>query len=69
MGKLLFTAGLAIGGLFLLAQNKSQTDPSLVPVQTIITVEARNDQGKDVPSLNRGDVMAYERHGGCPELS
>jgi len=59
MFRLLFTAGLATGGMFLLAQNKAETSPKLVPVQMIVTVEARN--GKDVPSLNQQDVMAYER--------
>ena len=59
MRKLLFTVSLVIGGMFLLAQNRTQTSPELVPVQMIVTIEARH--GKDIPSLNREDVMAYER--------
>ncbi len=63
MDKLLLTAGFAIVGLSLSAQNKSsETVPSLVPVQTIITVEARNSHDNGAPSLKREDVMAYERH-------
>lgn len=59
MGKLLFTVGLGIGCMFLLPQNRAQTSPELVPVQMILTVEARN--GKEIPVLNREDVMAYQR--------
>lgn len=61
MDKLLFAAGLAIAAPFLFAQTKPQTAPSLVSVQAIITVEARHDHDKNVPSLKREDVMAYER--------
>jgi hypothetical protein len=60
MRKLLFTVGLVAGGIFLLGQNKAQTSPGLVPVQMIVTVEARH--GKDVPSLYPQDVKAYERN-------
>jgi hypothetical protein len=61
MCKWRFAAGLAVGTLFLFAADKFQTDPSLVPVQTIITVEARHDHEQNVTLLNREDVMAYER--------
>ena len=60
MGKLLFVAGLGMGGMLLLAQNRPQTSGGLMSVQMIITVEARH--GKDVPSLNQQDVMAHERN-------
>jgi len=59
MGKLLLVSACALGGIFLLAQNKTQTSSDLVPVRTILTVEARH--GKDIPALNREDVMAYQR--------
>jgi hypothetical protein len=48
----------AIVALPLIAQNAA---PNLVPVQTIMTVEARHDHDNAVPSLKQEDVMAYER--------
>ncbi len=63
--KLLFTS-LAIGssllliGSSLLLAQKAQDSSGLVPVETVVTVEARH--GKDVPTLNVEDVLAYERH-------
>jgi len=56
-GKLLLAAGWS----FTLAQNGSPTTSDLVPVHAIVTVETRHDHDKDVPVLNREDVMAYER--------
>lgn len=50
-------AGLAAVAVPLLSQETSAPN---VPVQVIVTVEAF--QGKDVPSLNREDFMAYQRH-------
>ena len=50
-------AGIAAGALFLLSQETSAPN---VPIQVIVTVEAR--QGKDVPSPNREDFIAYQRH-------
>jgi hypothetical protein len=41
MTRIVFAAGIAAGGLLLPGQNKPQIDPSIVPVQTILTVEAR----------------------------
>jgi hypothetical protein len=61
MVKRLFACGLAISGLSLFAQNKSQDAPSLVPVHTIITVEGRHDHDKSIPSLQQEDAMVYER--------
>jgi hypothetical protein len=58
MSKSIFVAaGLAAAATVLLSQETSAPN---VPVQVIVTVEARH--GKDVPSLNLGDVMAYQRH-------
>ena len=59
MAKRLLAAGLAIGGLIVLAQSGPLTGPGFLPVQTIKTVEARHR--RDVPSLNREDLLAYER--------
>lgn len=59
MGRFLFVAGLVLGGALLLAQNQTHASRDLVPVQTIVTVEARH--GKEVPSVSREDIMAYER--------
>jgi hypothetical protein len=53
--------GLAAGVMILFPQTTSQPDSNLVPVQTVITVEARHDHDKAVPSLKREDVMVYER--------
>jgi hypothetical protein len=61
IGKPLFAVSFAIGAPLLSAQSNFQTVPSLVPVQTILTVEARHDNNKNVPALKREDVMAYER--------
>jgi len=59
MSKLHSTAtSFAMGGMLLLAQEKV-TAPT-VPVQMIVTVEARH--GKEVPALNRGDVMALQKN-------
>jgi hypothetical protein len=66
MTRIVIAAGVAAGGLLLSGQNKPEVDPSLVPVQTILTVEARHDPDKNIPSLNREDVMAYEGHTGLP---
>ena len=57
----LVTIGLAIAGVRLFAQTKSPSDSTFVPVQTIITVEARHDHDRAVPSLKQEDVMVYER--------
>jgi len=59
MPRLLFIGCLATG-LSLSAYDKVPTASGLV--QTTITVEARHDHEKDVPSLQKGDVVAYERH-------
>ncbi len=62
---LVLTAGLATSGLFLFV-SKSQTSPNPVPVQAIITVEARHTHGYEVPALQPGDVMAYEHRDRLP---
>ena len=59
MRKSLFLTCLLIGGQFSFAQDQRQGQ-GLVPVQTIITVEARHDHDT-IPSLKREDVTAYER--------
>ena len=53
-------ASIATDGFFLFAQSTSP--PNLVPVSTILTVEARHDHDKNVPELHPEDVLAYERH-------
>ena len=60
MSKLLFISGFLMSSALLLAQGKAETPSGLVPVQMIVTVEARH--GKDVPSLHPEDVMAYQRN-------
>ena len=54
------TAGLATSGLFLFVSNKPQTSSKPVPVQAIVTVEARHTRGDEVPALQPGDVIASE---------
>lgn len=51
-----------IGGPFLSAQTKPPASADLVPVQAILTVEARHDHDANVPTLHPGDVMAFDRH-------
>jgi len=60
MSRLILTAGFALGGLGLLAVDAPQTPPASVPVQMVVTVEARH--GAEIPALQHGDVQAYERH-------
>jgi len=50
-------ASLAISAVFAVAQNKAPV--SGVPVRMVVTVEAYD--GKDIPALNRDDVMVFER--------
>ena len=57
----LVTIGLATAGVRLFEQTTSPTDSNLVPVQTIVTVEARHDHDKAVPPLKQEEVMVYER--------
>src|ERR1700730_12657991 len=49
--------GFTVGSLLALAQEKVAAPT--VPVRTIVTVEARHD--KEVPVLNREDVMVFQR--------
>jgi hypothetical protein len=59
MRNVLFAAaGLAMGAGLTLAQN--QPPASGVPVQVIVTVEAR--EGKSVPALNPEDILVFEGH-------
>lgn len=62
---LVITVGLAASGLFWFVA-KPQTSPNTVPVQAIITVEAQHTHGYEVPELQPGDVMAYERRDRLP---
>jgi hypothetical protein len=62
MGKALLAIGLAVGGVLLFAQSESRSKPGFATVKTILTVESRHDHYRNIPSLNREDVMAYERH-------
>ena len=52
-------AGLATSCMLILGQEKVPA-PN-VPVQMVVTVEARHDK-KEVPVLNREDVMAFQKH-------
>lgn len=54
----IFAAGLTTSGLFLFVSNKPESAP--VPVQAIVTVEARHTHGTEVPTLQAGDVTPYE---------
>ncbi len=56
----ILTAGLAASGAFLFVSDKSPAASNAVPVQSIITVEARRTHGTEVPALSPGDVTAYE---------
>ena len=59
MRNLHFTvAGLAISAVLAVAQNKAPA--SAVPVRMVVTVESHD--GKNVPVLNREDVMIFEGH-------
>ena len=49
-------ASLAISAVFAVAQNRAPV--SGVPVRMVVTVEAHD--GKDIPALNREDVMVFE---------
>ena len=52
----LIAISLAMGGMLVLAQEKVAAPP--VPVEMTVTVEARHD--KEVPALNREDVMVLQ---------
>jgi hypothetical protein len=54
MGRLFLAAAFVVAGLSLIGQNAT---PNLVPVQTVVTVEARHDHDDAVPSLKQ----EYER--------
>jgi hypothetical protein len=59
MRKLRWTlVGLAVGGAFAFPQEKAAVPG--VPVQMIVTVEARHAK-KEVPVLNKEDVMVFQR--------
>jgi hypothetical protein len=62
MGKAILAIGVAAGGVLLFAQSESRSKPGFATVKTILTVESRHDHDRNIPSLNREDVMAYERH-------
>ncbi len=53
----LLALGLSLSGLLLPARVDTPSTP--VPVQMIVTVEARH--GKQVPVLKQGDVMVFEK--------
>lgn len=53
----LFALGLSLSGLLLPA--RVDTPSTAVPVQMIVTVEARH--GQQVPVLKQGDVMVFEK--------
>ena len=53
----LIAAGLAMGGMLLLA--REDVPSPTVPVQLTVTVEARH--GKEVPVMKPGDVMVFQK--------
>lgn len=61
MRKVFLVSTLAVGSLILISQSKSQSDSGLVPVRTILTIEARHKNDANIPVLNREDLMAYEQ--------
>jgi len=61
MRKLLFAVGLGLTTPLLFAQSKPPAEPGFVSAQMIITIESRHDHDRNVPSINREDVLAYER--------
>jgi len=60
MSKARLLLGFFAGGLLLSAQNAPQASHEGVPVRVVVTVEGRNGHEANVPSLGRGDVLAYE---------
>ena len=62
MSKLLFATCLAMSGMLALAQDKVPS--ASVPVHMIVTVEALH--GKEVPVLNREDVVVHKGHDRLP---
>jgi hypothetical protein len=66
MRKLQLTAaGFAMGSMLLLAQQ--EVPSATVPIQMIVTVEAR--RGKEVPALKQGDVMVLQKNQHLPATS
>jgi hypothetical protein len=57
----LIAAGLAAGAILLFSEEPSAPN---VAVQVMVTVKARH--GRDIPSLNREDFLAYQRHERIP---
>jgi len=51
-------AGLTTSCMLMLAQEKAPSP--MVPVQVIVTVEARHDHDKNIPVLNRDDVLVFQ---------
>lgn len=60
MSRLLFAACLMIGGTLGLAKEKIPVNANGVPVQMVVTVEARH--GKEVPVVSRQDVVVRQGH-------
>jgi len=60
----LTAAGFGMLSMLLLAQEK--VSAPTVPVQMIVTVEARHDHDKNIPVLNRDDIMVSQRNQRLP---
>lgn len=54
----LITAGLAMGGMLLVAGEDVPTPAT--PIQLTVTVEARH--GKEVPVMKPGDIMVFQKN-------
>jgi hypothetical protein len=62
MRRLFLVAGVTVTALIFISQSKSAIDPTLVPVRTILTVEAQQDHATNVPILHADDVTAHQQN-------
>lgn len=66
MRKVPLVTALTIGSLLLISQSKSQNDSGLIPIRTILTIEARHQKDTAIPVLGQNDVMAFEHKNRLP---
>jgi hypothetical protein len=61
MRRVFLVTSVAITALMFISQSKSASESTLVPVRTLLTVEAQHDHDTNVPILRKDDVAAYEQ--------
>lgn len=61
MRRVLLVTSVAVTALIFISQSKSASQSPLVPVRTILTVEAQHDHDTNIPALRKDDVAAYEQ--------